>query len=132
MSCMLRALGVEFAVDDFIAGSSLFLCAHRLYRKGEPMFPVTQPNGPMDEHSGINIKVSAAKRNQLEEQIEDAIAYLEKNQEELKRLCNFPGVEVVGLDFGVELPDEFESMYFTPKLLYLAGNIGIGIEITYY
>ena len=132
MSCYLRASGANFAVDDFVKGSSLFPCDCRIYHKGEPVFPKTQPHGRVEECSGVNIKVSAAKRGDLIAQIEDTIAYLKTNGDEITRLGQFPGVEIIGLDFGIEIPDELETNYFPPELLYLAGSLGIGIELTYY
>lgn len=132
MSCYLRASGVDFAVDDFVKESGLFPCDCRIFRKGEPMFPKTQPHDHMEEDSGVNIKVSAAQRNDLETQIAEAITYLQKNGDEIIKLRQFSGVENIGLDFGVEIPSQLGTNYFLPELLSLVGRIGIGIELTYY
>jgi hypothetical protein len=96
------------------------------------MFPGTQPGRRVDEHSGVNIKVSAAKQDDLQSQIKDALAFLEENEQEIESLCGYPGVEFAGLDFGVELPDALVSNSFPSELLHLAGSLGLNIELTYY
>src|SRR4051812_23892305 len=106
MSCLLRVGGIEVDVDEFIAGSGLSARNYRVFRRGDPMFPVSQPNGRVEEHSIVNIKVSTAKRDDLQSQIKDAIAFLQENKQEIETLCGYPGVEFAGLDFAVDLPDE--------------------------
>ena len=132
MSCFFRVGGVEFDVDEFIATSRLSVRYYRAYRKGEPMFPVTQPEGRVDKHSGVNIKVSAAMRDDLQSQIKDAIAFLKENKQEIESLCGLHGVEFAGLDFAVELPDQLDSNCFPSELLHLAGGLGLSMELTYY
>jgi hypothetical protein len=57
---------------------------------------------------------------------------LSDNQETMSCTSTFPGVEIVGLDFGVNLPGQTSSNFFPSELFWLAGSIGIGLEITYY
>jgi hypothetical protein len=132
MSCLLRVEGVEFDIDEFIARSGLSARNCRVFRKGAAMFPVTQPNGRVEEVSRVNIKVSTAKSDDLQSQIKDAIAFLQENKQEIESLCGYAGVEFAGLDFAVDLPDELDSNFFPPELLNLAGGLGLSVELTYY
>jgi hypothetical protein len=104
MSTMLRVSGEEFDPDAFATGTALSIC--RIYRRGEPMFPRTQPAGRTYTISGMNIVVSEADFSEFPEQIEDATAFLRDHQAEIQRLGNFPGVESLTLDFGIERRDE--------------------------
>jgi hypothetical protein len=52
---------------------------------------------------------------------------------EHSKLIKFAGVENVHLDFGIERRDTFTQYdYFPPKLLTLAGELGIRIELSQY
>jgi hypothetical protein len=101
MSCVLRAKGVNFAVDEFLAGSPLKPIA--IFRRGElPRYGDSQPDGPKPSFSGFNLSASDADFSEVQLQIANAIHFLEQNQAELARLVAFPGVEDVYLDFGIE------------------------------
>ncbi|MEO6908014.1 MAG: hypothetical protein ABI210_09010 [Abditibacteriaceae bacterium] len=68
-----------------------------------------------------------------QQQIEDAIAFLKTNHDELVRLKNFTGAETVCLDFAIEDRDvAVQYDYFPPALLRWAGNLNIGIEVSRY
>jgi len=74
----------------------------------------------------------------LRKQIKDAVAFLKdnNNSKQLSILAKYPGVEGLDLDFGVNRKDcdKFPVKWynFPPDLLRLAGNLGIGLEITFY
>ncbi len=132
MSCVLRAGGSEFDVEEFLSRSPFQPDA--TFRKGEPKGRTTPTlEAPKSQVSGFNLTISEASFSEPQVQIEDAIAFLEYNDTELIRLVSFQGVEQVSLDFGIE---EREVMYqsdrFPPKLLLLAGTIGIWLELTLY
>jgi len=131
MSCILRAAGKKFNVEDFLKISKLKPCA--VYRKGEPRFK-TKPKSHIATCSGVNIKVSNADFSNLKKQIKDTVKYLEKNKNEVKKLAKFPGLDSEpNLDFGIALRDvPAQSDYFPPELLLLAGKLGIGIEFSLY
>lgn len=83
--------------------------------------------------SGFHTNVSAADFSNLQDQIADAVQFVEQNQGELARLVGFPGVENVSVDFGVEERDVVaQSERFPPNLLRMLGNLGISLEITLY
>ena len=131
MSCVLRASGVDFAVDEFLAGSAISPIA--VFRRGEPRLPASQPEGPKLSASGLHIVVSDADFSKLRVQIEDAIHFLEQNRSELARLVAFPGVGNVSLDFGIEERGvAAQSEHFPPNLLRIAGNLGIWLKFTLY
>ena len=50
-----------------------------------------------------------------------------------RRLCTFPGVETVALDFGIERRDVAVQCDRLPEeLIRLAGTLGLGIELSHY
>ena len=62
-----------------------------------------------------------------------AHTFLQLNRDELLRLKTFEGVEDLRLDFGVVWRNGFvQSQYLTPKLVALAGELEIGLEISMY
>jgi hypothetical protein len=131
MSCTLRAGGTDFDVNSFLASSSLTPCA--VFRRGEPKFPASQPNGPIRKNSGINVGVSDAEFGDEQNQTRDALNFLEEHEHELKRLAEYPGVEVFQIDFAIEAKDVFVQSYcFQPNLLFLIGRLGIELCVSYY
>jgi hypothetical protein len=123
--CVLRAAGVDFDVDKFVESSSLSPC--EVYYKGESR----RRQGKLYEKSGFNIVVSAASGDDLQQQIDDALRFLEQNQAEVKRLLSY--AEEASLDFGVWQRGEFGHYYnFPPELLRLAGGLGLCIELSVY
>ena len=102
MSCVLRATGLDFQPNEFCAESPLAPC--HIHRQGEPKFR-TRPNGPKIQKGGLNVVVSEASFDEFETQVQDAISFLQTNFKEVQRLCTFPGVESVGLDFGIAWRD---------------------------
>ena len=132
MGCVLKAEGTNFMVDAFLEQSAL-TATRRVFRRGEPEFPHTQPNGRVWESSRVAIRVSDRGFDNLEELISDTIAYLKQNNDELEKLCRFPGVEYVYLDFGVRYGGEpVECYHLPPELLHLASNLGVGVELSLY
>jgi hypothetical protein len=131
MSCVLRVNGSDFLVDRFLDNSDLVPCV--VYRKGEPRSSASKSNSKIHETSGLNVDVSKADFDNLDGQIRDAISFLEQHKMELERLCRFPGVERLTLDFGIAKRDVIaQSDYFPAELLYLAGSLEISIELSQY
>ena len=131
--CVLRASGRGFDVDTFLAASSLDICA--VHRTGEPRL-TSQPDGPRTEASGFNANVSARESSDLPEQVRDATSFLAENEQELRRLRSFPGVDGLELDFAVELrigvTAVTQSDRLPANLLLAAGRLGIDIVISLY
>lgn len=97
-----------------------------MHRKGE-----FNRKGKAYINSGFSLDVSESSNLQTE--ISDAIAFLDQNESELKRLQNFPGVENMRFDFGhYQRAVIAQFDYFPPSLISRAGRLGIGIEISLY
>src|ERR1700735_4033449 len=131
VSCILRARGANFAVDDFLAGSSLTPVA--IVRRGQPQFAQFPSLSPIPDESGFHAVASEADFSNLETQIADAVRFVEQNQGELARLVAFSGVQKVSLDFGIEERDmAAQRECFPPNLLRIVGDLGIWLEFTLY
>jgi hypothetical protein len=97
------------------------------------MFPASQPNGRRHEQSGIHVSASAADFDEFPKQVGETTAFLQREFEQLMRLCRFPGVTSVTLDFGIERRDvAVQCDYLPPDLMRLASSLGIGIELSQY
>jgi len=131
MSCVLRAKGTDFAVDEFLTKSSLKPIA--IFRRGEPILGFSGPNARKADGSGFNVVASEADFSRVQSSIEDAIIFLEQNRAELARLTQFAGVERVSLDFGIEERNvAAQAECFPPALLGSLGELGIWLEFTLY
>ena len=128
MSAMLRAAGPDFDVDRFLADCTLSVSS--IHRKGHRR---GGPKSPKHERSGLNVLVSEATFEQFPRQTEDAIVFLRKHGKEVRRLSQFPGVDVVSLDFGIARRDvAVQSTYLNAELIHLAGRLGLAIELSHY
>jgi hypothetical protein len=127
MPCVLRARGSSFAVDEFLAASTLQPIT--VFHRGEKQSPQSRPMTA----SGFHTDVSVADFSNLQSQIADAVRFVEQNRGELARLVGFPGVEDVSVDFGIEERDvAAQSERFPPDLLKTLGSLGICLEFTLY
>ncbi len=130
MPCVLRAGGTSFDVDKFLEISSLD--ALTAYHSGEVQFPTASITRTSD-YSGMKISVTMREFSDLRSQVEDAVRFLKDNQQELRRLRDFPGLEWIVMEFPVEDRDMvFQSDAFPPDLLALMGNLNIGLVISRY
>ncbi|HEX8464425.1 MAG TPA: DUF4279 domain-containing protein [Abditibacterium sp.] len=127
MGCIFRVGGEDLDVDACLA--QCHFETYSVYRKGE----ARGIKGRVHQHSGFGVAVSEADFGDLKQQIEDAIRFLESNEAELKKLQEFPDVQGRVLDFPVEDRDvAVQCDVFPARLLKLAGDFGIDIEITRY
>jgi hypothetical protein len=125
---MLRAGGAEFDADAYLAASP-FGEATR-YHRGDPRWP-----GFKGTHrtSGFKVTVSRAAVADLATQVEEAIAFLDEHEDELRRLGRFDGVEELELDFTVAWRDlAMQTDWFPPELLWRAGALDIALRMTHY
>ncbi len=127
MGCIFRVGGVDFDVDACLRECRLE--TYSVYRKGE----IHGKRALVRQHSGFGVAVSDADFSDLPTQIDDAIAFLKTNAEELRKLIDFPGIEGRTLDFPVEDRDVAVQCDILPaELLRLSGNLEINIEISRY
>jgi hypothetical protein len=131
MPTVLRAYGAEFDADAFVASTTLPVCTVK--RRGEPALPASQPDGRRHERSGIYVPASDADFSEFRRQIEESIAFLQDHEAEVRRLCEFPGVEDVTLDIGINRRDVAVQCDRLPSaLIRLAGSLGLDIEVSHY
>ena len=124
--CVLRAYGDSFAPQQFLLLSTLDPC--NVFRKGERKSEKTTWNS-----SGLTVPVSECEFDDFQGQIRDAISFLTVHRDELLRLRSFPGVDGLLLDFPVYRRDVFvQSQSFPSELVALAGELGLGLELSIY
>ena len=88
----------------------------------------------MEQHkqSGLCFDTTDSGFGDFPKQVRQTISFLKKNQNELKKLTAFPGVNAV-LDFGFERRDAVVQSDLLPaELIRLAGSIGLAIEMSLY
>lgn len=131
MSVVLRASGPNFDVDAFVPHDDWDIA--NFFRRGEPVLPDSQHDWGTRKESGLYIVVSDADMRDLPAQVADAIAFLSEYSDEIRRLVDFPGVEGVELDFGIERRDT-ATQYdrFPAELVRLAGACGLALELSQY
>ncbi|MBI3880751.1 MAG: hypothetical protein HY301_11925 [Verrucomicrobia bacterium] len=130
MSCVLRASGRKFDVEEFLRKTKLktIVC----WKRREPRHR-TKPAGENRETSGFNCDVSTKDFDDLPGQIKDAIKFLNKWQRTLRKLTDLSTGASVRLDFGIERRDVIFQFDILPSaLLRAAGELGIDIEISQY
>ena len=126
MSAVLRAYGTNFDVDAFRIGCTLEICA--IKRKGDPIRPSSSPTGPRFPWSGVHIPVSDAAFDDFPRQTVEATAFLRAEFKQIQRLCQWPGIESVTLDFGIERRDAAVQCDVLPaELIAVAGLLGLEI-----
>src|SRR5262245_47250825 len=132
--CVLRVTGRAFDAAGYLATSEL--TAYKVFRAGEPRSP-SKPQGRRHAVSGFSVDVSDPSGKDLQGQVEDAVAFLARYEDELLKLRSAPGVEDLRLDFPVDLRIDRRSVmaqfeYLPPELLRRAGALGLGIELSIY
>ncbi|HTU40089.1 MAG TPA: hypothetical protein VMF10_00165 [Candidatus Aquilonibacter sp.] len=128
MSCVLRAGGARFDVDEFLKNSTLDVLT--AFHRGEVQF-ATSSVTRKTEYSGISVSVSTREFSDLRGQIEEAIAFLTENDGELRRLRDFSGLEWMDLDFPIEDRDVvYQRDAFPHHLLSLLGSLRTGLIIS--
>ncbi len=131
MSCILRAGGKGVDVDALL--SQISMAPDSIWRSGEQRYPKSATNQKTNEHSGVRFLASGAEFSEFRKQIEEATAFLRENQNDIRGLMAFPGVEGVVLDFGAEIhPPGCASFTFPPELSAIAGNLGLSLCLSVY
>jgi hypothetical protein len=131
MSCFLRISGPGFDPDDF--SKSCGIPPYRIARKGELKFPSSPRITSTHDVSGCHYEVSDAEFEEFETQIQDAIQFLKSNAAALACIQDRTDIQYAALDFGIELRDvAVQCDYIPPELLFLAGSLGLGIELSHY
>jgi hypothetical protein len=134
MPCVLAIIGKNFDVDAFIKRSSIQ--GYRKGYRGEPVFK-SKPEGNRLDYSRLSVQPSKADFNNLKKQIADSIRYLKKHKHKLSLIRKTKGIDFAILDFGINLRIDkkeilLQSDRFPNELLKLAGELGLGIELSIY
>lgn len=130
MSCILRISGESLDIDALL--SQLTLAINRVWKKGEPRFPL---KGQFHSDSGANFVASKADLDEFDSQVKEATAFLELHAPDIAKVVVFPGVENAVLDFGVTAlrPGYVAQFsYLPPRFIQLAASAGIAVEISHY
>jgi hypothetical protein len=131
---VLHVIGEEFDPQSVLP--ALTLRPYAIFRKGDRCFPDNPRSEKRHSTSGVKCEVSSVDGN-LEQEIRDATEFLKKHRDDLARFQGLPGVESMYLDFGYYLRVDGERCvvqcdYLPPELLRLAGELGMGIELSLY
>jgi hypothetical protein len=132
--CVLRVTGRQLDVDQHLAVSGLM--PDKVFRAGEPRF-MSQPDGKRNEVSGFTVEVSRGSWSSLDDQTNDAMAFLKQHEDALTKLRADPDVEDMRLDFRIDLRIDRKNVmaqfdYFPPELVSRAGALGLGLELSVY
>ena len=77
--------------------------------------------------------VVVSDREALSDQIENAVAFLERHEAALSSLAVWPGVEALWLDFGLWQRDApYDSASFPPHLLSALGSANVRLTVSFY
>ncbi len=130
--CVLHVSSKTMSFGDFIEGSSLPI--YRSHEKGDPGII---PRRPAFADYGFSCKVSKKKFSDFKGQVKDAISFLNTNLHELTTLVEQYEIDNIRLDFPIEnrmvkMDLASQCDYLPPELIKLAGNIGLGIEMSQY
>ena len=129
MSCVLRVSGDDFNIENFMRITGLKPCM--VFKKGEPRFKL-RPRWKRFTESGANFVVSDADFEYLIKQIKDSIKFLRKYGAKLESYRN-SHKDSMSLDFAVDQRDGWgQSDRFPSELLFLAGSLGIDIQLSQY
>ncbi len=133
--CVLRVYGGKFDPRAFLEHSAMQ--AYEVWREGEPRRAGPKRLGRIHDSAGFKVDVSQKEWTDLAGQVEEAIAFLEQYREDLQALRRTPGVAEVRLDFPFAVLDTGEpplpqSVFLPPRLLSLAGGLGVAVEVSIY
>ena len=129
MSCILRIVGTNLNLKELL---NVSLFPDSTWGKDTPRIS-TKSESKKHNNSGARYVVSEADFDKYEQQILDAIEFLKKNKNKIQEIMNLPNVDSADLDFGIYRRDVAgQFVKFPTELVKLAGNLGLGIELSQY
>jgi hypothetical protein len=130
MGCVLRAIGLDFDPEAFLAESEV--AGATTFHRGDPAV-AGAAEGQRRGASGFNVPLGRGGLDDLDTQIRDAVKFLRQHEDELRRLSGVRGVEEVGLDFGIRRRDvAAQTEIFPAELLWQAGALDIDLVVTHH
>ena len=124
--CMLRCSGKSFNVDAFLAISKWK--PNPIWHKGKYRHIKTKRIKSVD--NGFNMPIS--KAGDLPKQINSATKFIQSHYNELKRLSEYPGVEMIQIDFALQLFDPVYFARFPDKFLKCIEGLNISLDLSIY
>jgi hypothetical protein len=122
--CVFVASGLSFDVESYLASSPFKAMA--VFRKGD-VPPKNNPDKKPRPDSGFVVLISGDSTPGLEEQLNEALVFLNQHEVELHNIRN-AGVDNMLLDLGVEVGDKLrKAQYLPPELTSILGRLGMGL-----
>lgn len=129
MACIFHISGQDLDVEALVQLSPVEPCT--VFRRGEPVSK--RQNSRRAQISGINLEVSDADFDDLEQQQADAIAFLRTHASTLQEMRQLVGVERASLDFGIAMRDVVvQSDTFPAELIMLIAPLRCSLELSQY
>jgi hypothetical protein len=126
----LKVAGRDFDVDAYLQSGTLVPVG--VYRRSESRFP-TLPRARKSLESGFNVVVAQNAISDFEVLVEDALGFLGHHRQAIRTLRRRKGVESVTLDFRLQRsPEPMPVRVFPEGLVRLAGELGLGLELSLY
>jgi hypothetical protein len=134
MGCVLRIFGDKLDVDSIAKKSTVK--PYSTFKKGEPMYEKL-PGGRKNTETGLTFVISKANLDDLYKQQKDAIKFLSKHKNQLKKITTSKYVKCARLDFGINLrifKTSSTYMYdmYPHELLKLLADLRIDLETSIY
>ena len=130
--CVLNATGADFDVNAFMKDSTWRqLQLASVFHRGEATGLQTRP---IQERSGLGVRISDSDEDGLEPQIREAMEFLEQEHAEIQRLAAFPGLEALELRIGLFWWRNTLCRFHTlpPDFLRRAGELGVAVTLCVY
>jgi len=123
--------GTNFNPDEFLKQAKLKI--DTISYKGDPINRL--PNAKIRQISFISKIICRFEDDNWNRQLEDSLAYLNKNKNKLLLASSFPGVEFINLDLALNSIIEeklIQSFFFPVELIKICGELSISIETTLF
>lgn len=132
MSCYLVLQGKDFDIDSFEKKCGLKF-DKRTY-KGEKMFKKRPDDKRTIQHSTLSVTASNSDFDNFDNQVIEAVEFLENNYEQLKHIKSADDIGYAYLDFGVSSQSTkfCHELYFLPRLIELTGELRLSIRVSIY
>ncbi len=129
MGCILFFIGPDADVAQLLALSPVEPIS--AWRRGEPLS--SRPNSRLAATSGINLQISDAEFEELEEQQADAIQFLNDHCPALQAMRKVEGVESACVDFGIAMRSVIvQSDTFPAELIAALAKVGCSLDLTQF
>lgn len=132
-NCVLHVEGVDFEPELYLSQSDLV--AFRVWRKGDAKGRSKKRSKQFYDCSGFSVVVSEADGD-LDQQIQDAICFMQKHDRDLKELAKMGSVEDQVMDFGYDCRLNskvlMQGEYLPVTFLKLVAKFEINVALSMY